>query len=65
MRDACKRAGIGPAVGFRQLGHADTRMTKRHYAHLAPNYVANTIRASFPRFTLPTPSARLAMISRS
>ncbi len=32
----------------RQLGHADTRMTERHYAHLAPNYVADTIRASFP-----------------
>jgi hypothetical protein len=34
-----------------QLGHADTRMTERHYAHLAPNYVADTIRANFPRLT--------------
>jgi integrase len=39
------------AVIARQLGHSDTRMTERHYAHLAPNYVANTIRASFPRLT--------------
>src|SRR5262249_37593247 len=31
-----------------QLGHADTRITERHYAHLAPSYVADTIRASFP-----------------
>ena len=31
-----------------QLGHADTRMTERHYAHLAPNYVSETIRASLP-----------------
>jgi len=31
-----------------QLGHADTRMTEKHYAHLAPNYVADTIRANFP-----------------
>jgi hypothetical protein len=31
-----------------QLGHADTRMTEKHYAHLAPNYVAKTIRANFP-----------------
>jgi integrase len=31
-----------------QLGHADTRMTERHYAHLAPNYVSATIRASLP-----------------
>ena len=31
-----------------QLGHADTRMTERHYAHLAPNYVADTVRAALP-----------------
>jgi integrase len=37
------------AVIARQLGHADTRMTEKHYAHLAPNYVADTIRESFPR----------------
>lgn len=41
------------AVIARQLGHADTRMTERHYAHLAPNYVADTIRANFPRLTGP------------
>ena len=39
------------AVIARQLGHSDTRMTERHYAHLAPNYVADTIRANFPRLT--------------
>jgi integrase len=39
------------AVIARQLGHSDTRMTERHYAHLAPNYVADTIRARFPRLT--------------
>ena len=37
------------AVIARQLGHADTRMTEKHYAHLAPNYVADTIREGFPR----------------
>ena len=37
------------AVIARQLGHSDTRMTEKHYAHLAPNYVADTIRGSFPR----------------
>jgi integrase len=42
------------AVIARQLGHADTRMTERHYAHLAPNYVADTIRANFPRLTSPS-----------
>src|SRR5258708_5963407 len=33
------------AVIARQLGHADTRMTEKH---LAPNYVAQTIRENFP-----------------
>jgi integrase len=47
--------GVPMAVIARQLGHADTRMTERHYAHLAPNYVADTIRASFPRLTSSTP----------
>jgi hypothetical protein len=31
-----------------KLGHGDTRMTEKHYAHLAPSYVAQTIRANFP-----------------
>ena len=32
------------------LGHADTRITGRHYAHLMPSYVADTIRANLPDF---------------
>ena len=32
------------------LGHSDTRITERHYAHLMPNYVADTIRANLPSF---------------
>jgi integrase len=40
--------GVPFGVIARQLGHADTRMTEKHYAHLAPNYVADTIRAKFP-----------------
>jgi integrase len=40
--------GVPMGVIANQLGHADTRMTERHYAHLAPSYVADTIRASFP-----------------
>src|SRR5262249_58962708 len=39
------------AVIARQLGHADTRTTEKHYAHLAPNYVADPIRESFPRLS--------------
>jgi len=31
-----------------QLGHADSRITEKHYAHLAPSFVADTIRSSMP-----------------
>ena len=48
--------GVPLAVIAKQLGHADTRMTERHYAHLAPNYIAETIRASFPRLLPPKPA---------
>jgi len=40
--------GVPMGVIAAQLGHADTRMTERHYAHLAPNYVAETVRAALP-----------------
>ena len=40
--------GVPLSVIAEQLGHADTRMTEKHYAHLAPSYVAATIRAHFP-----------------
>jgi integrase len=39
--------GVPMGVIAVQLGHADTRMTEKHYAHLAPSYVADTIRAQF------------------
>jgi integrase len=35
-----------------QLGHADTRMTEKHYAHLSDSYVADTVRANLPSFGL-------------
>ncbi len=41
--------GVPFGVIAEQLGHADTRMTEKHYAHLAPSYVADTIRAHFPK----------------
>jgi integrase len=39
--------GVPMAVIAAQLGHADLRITMRHYAHLAPSYVADTVRAAF------------------
>jgi integrase len=40
-------AGAPMGVIAAQLGHADTRMTERHYAHLGPSYVATTVRSLF------------------
>ncbi len=39
--------GVPLAVIAAQLGHADLRMVEKHYGHLAPNYVADTVRAAF------------------
>ena len=37
-----------------QLGHRDTRITERHYAHLGRAYVRETIRTRLPTFGLHT-----------
>jgi integrase len=55
--------GVPMAVIARQLGHADTRMTERHYAHLAPNYIAETIRANFPILTTSAKQARERLLT--
>lgn len=39
--------GVPLAVIAAQLGHADIRMVEKHYGHLAPSYVADTVRAAF------------------
>ncbi len=44
--------GVPMGVIAAQLGHSDTRMTERHYAHLSPNYVAATVRAALPSLGL-------------
>lgn len=41
------RRGVSLQMIAQQLGHADSRMTERHYAHLAPSHVADTVRAAF------------------
>lgn len=40
-------AGAPRAVVAAQLGHSDTRMVEKHYGHMAPNYIADTIRSVF------------------
>ena len=43
-----------------QLGHADSRMTERHYAHLAPSHVADTVRAAFGSYGFGTDADNVA-----
>ena len=40
------RKGVPMAVIAEALGHADERITRKHYAHLAPSYLADTIRGA-------------------
>jgi integrase len=56
------RAGAPLPVIAANLGHADTRMTERHYAHLAPGYVAEIIRATMPRLGLFTEETVMAQL---
>jgi integrase len=34
------------AVISEAMGHKDERITRKHYAHLAPSYVSETVRAA-------------------
>jgi integrase len=43
-------SGVPLNVVAHNLGHADTKMTEKHYAHLAPSYIAETIRKFAPDF---------------
>lgn len=39
------RHGVPMAVIAEAMGHADERITRKHYAHLSPSYVSETVRA--------------------
>jgi len=47
--------GVPMKVIAEQLGHADTRITEKHYAHLADSYKADTVRAAFGNLGLVKP----------
>ena len=40
--------GVHLSIIAAQLGHSDTRICEKHYAHLSPSYIADTIRANMP-----------------
>jgi integrase len=42
--------GVPLPVLARNLGHVNTKMCEAHYAHLAPSYMADTIRKHAPNF---------------
>ena len=48
--------GVPLAVIATELGHADTRMVEKHYGHLAPSYVADTVRKAFGTIGILDPS---------
>ena len=49
------RAGVSLQIISIAMGHADTRMTQRHYAHLSPDHVAKEIRNHLPTFVRQKP----------
>ena len=55
--------GAPLAVVAQNLGHSDTRMVEKHYAHLAPSYVADAIRAAAPELGIAAPSNIAALRS--
>ena len=49
--------GAPLAVVAAQLGHSDTRMVEKHYGHMAPSFVADSVRASFGEIGILGPSS--------
>ena len=43
-------AGMPLVVVAKNMGHADTRVCEKNYAHLAPNFIADEIRKAAPKF---------------
>lgn len=52
--------GVPMAVIAEVLGHADERTTRRHYAHLAPSYVGDTVREHLSGFDVFKPVSAVA-----
>lgn len=57
--------GVGMAVIAAQLGHTGTRMTERHYAHLAPSYVADVVRSAFGSLGVTLPATNVTPMAKA
>ncbi|ACI98690.1 tyrosine-type recombinase/integrase [Rhodospirillum centenum] len=53
--------GVSMQVIAAQLGHSDTRITERHYAHLSPSHHAAAVRAALPNLGL-APASNVAAL---
>jgi integrase len=53
--------GMPLMIVARNLGHADTRMVEKHYGHLAPSFISDSIRKHAPRFGY-KPTRKLAVL---
>jgi integrase len=57
-------AGMTIEVLAQQLGHKDTRITMRHYAHLCPTFKQESVRQNAPSFGFQSAPARPVLIKR-
>ena len=57
--------GVALPVIAAQLGHTSSNMVEQHYGHLAPSYVADTIRAAFGTMGLVEPDNVMVIASRT
>jgi integrase len=51
--------GVPIKVIAELLGHSDTRITEKHYAHLQDSYVADTLRKHLPKFGIDQGNVRV------
>lgn len=55
-------AGVPMAVIAEALGHADERITRKHYAHLCPSYVRDAVRAGLGDYGIVQKPAGLRLV---
>jgi len=54
--------GMALPVIAAQLGHTSTRMVERHYAHLAPSFVAMAVRQTFGELGIVEPTNAMPLV---
>ena len=56
------QAGVDLLTISKLLGHADTRITSRHYAHLCDKTLANAVKAHLPSFGTSNSTSKIVPI---